>query len=68
MRKQRYRNVGAGKGVKAQLDPDTLQRLLDEGKTQAAIAADYGCTPQFVSLLVQEYGSQHSPTARRNPA
>lgn len=56
-RKPRFRNVGAGKGVKARLDPETLRRLyVEEGLTQAAIAQRYGCTPQFVSLLAAEYG------------
>lgn len=61
MRKQRFRNVGAGKGIKERLDPDTLLALLDEGKTQTEIAVQYGCTPQFVSLLVGEYGLRRSP-------
>jgi len=56
-RKQRFRNVGAGKGVKAELDRTTLSRLyLHEGLTLAVIAERYGCTPQFVSLLLREYG------------
>lgn len=56
-RKERFRNVGAGKGVKQQLDPATLGRLyLDDGLTQTAIAQRYGCTPQFISLLLAEYG------------
>jgi hypothetical protein len=65
MRKQRFRNVGAGKGIKERLDPDTLIALLDEGKTQAEIAAQYGCTPQFVSLLVGEYGLRPSPVPQK---
>jgi hypothetical protein len=56
-RKERFRNVGAGKGVKEALDPATLRRLyLDQGLTQARIARDHGCSPQFVSLLLAEYG------------
>jgi hypothetical protein len=56
-RKQRFRNVGAGKGVKQQLDPETLRHLyLEDGLTQAMIADHYGCTPQFISLLLAEYG------------
>lgn len=56
-RKERFRNVGAGKGIKAQLDPATLHALyITERLTQADIARRYGCTPQFVSLLVREYG------------
>jgi len=57
MRKTRFRNVGAGKGVKDDLDAETLRRLYVEGgRTQADIAREFGCTPQFVSLLVREYG------------
>lgn len=57
VRKQRFRNVGAGKGIKEQLNPDTLRRLYFEQKLcQASIARQYGCTPQFVSLLLHEYG------------
>jgi len=64
MRKTRFRNVGAGKGVKQALDSETLRRLyIEEGRTQADIAREFGCTPQFVSLLVREYGLQ-----RRFPA
>jgi DNA-binding transcriptional regulator LsrR (DeoR family) len=56
-RKPRFRNVGAGKGVKEALDPETLRRLyVQEGLPQAEIARRYGCTPQFVSQLVFEYG------------
>lgn len=69
-RKQRFRNTGAGKGIKQQLDPGTLRRLyVDDGLTQAEIARRYGCTPQFVSLLLAEYGiptrSSRSDSARR---
>src|SRR5438270_1973542 len=61
-RKARFRNVGAGKGVKDQLDEATLTRLyVDEGLTQTVIAGRYHCTPQFVSLLVSEYGLRRSP-------
>lgn len=57
MRKPRFRNVGAGKGVKEQLSADVLRALyLEESLTQAQIARRYGCTPQFVSLLLREYG------------
>jgi hypothetical protein len=56
VRKPRNRNVGAGKGVKARLDAETLHALLSEGRTQRSIAEQFGCTPQFVSLLVHEYG------------
>jgi hypothetical protein len=56
-RKPRFRNVGAGKGVKERLDTDTLARLyLDERLPQAEIARRYGCSPQFISQLVHEYG------------
>lgn len=71
MRKQRYRNVGAGKGVKARLDPDTLLALLQSGRSQAEIARLHDCTPQFVSLLVQEYGladRSDRPRRRSTPA
>lgn len=60
-RKERFRNAGAGKGVKDQLTPQTLKRLyVDEGLTQSEIARRYRCTPQFVSLLVAEYGLRRS--------
>jgi hypothetical protein len=56
-RKQRFRNVGAGKGVKNALDPETLRRLyFEEDLRQAEIARRYGCTPQFISQLLHEYG------------
>lgn len=59
MRKARFRNVGAGKGVKQALDAETLRRLyVEEGRTQADIAQEFGCAPQFVSLLVREYNLQ----------
>jgi hypothetical protein len=55
-RKERFRNVGFGKGVKDQLDAATLRRLyIDEGRTQAAIARDFCCSPQFISQLLIEY-------------
>jgi hypothetical protein len=55
-RKERFRNVGAGKGVKEKLDPDTLHRLyLQERLTQAEIGRRFGCTAQFVSLLLREH-------------
>ena len=56
-RKPRFRNAGAGKGVKVKLDADALARLYcDEQLPQAEIARRYGCSPQFVSQLVHEYG------------
>jgi transcriptional regulator len=64
MRKPRYRNVGAGKGIKSRLDPDVLQLLLDQGQTQAEIAADHGCTQQFISVLVREYDLKASPSRK----
>jgi hypothetical protein len=64
-RKPRFRNTGAGKGVKEQLDAATLRHLYIElGLTQTAIAERYACTPQFISLLVREYGLVRSPGAR----
>jgi DNA-binding transcriptional regulator LsrR (DeoR family) len=61
-RKPRFRNTGSGKGIKEQLDAATLRRLyLDEKLTQAQIADRYGCTPQFVSLLLREHGIRRSP-------
>jgi DNA-binding transcriptional regulator LsrR (DeoR family) len=64
-RKQRFENKGAGKGVKHQLDRATLSYLyVDEGLSQAEIARRYGCTRQFISLLLAEHsivrpGSPH---------
>jgi DNA-binding transcriptional regulator LsrR (DeoR family) len=56
-RKQRFRNKGAGKGIKEQLDLATLSYLyLDESLPQAEIARRYGCTHQYISLLLAEYG------------
>ncbi|GAC1641214.1 MAG: hypothetical protein NVS4B2_30710 [Chloroflexota bacterium] len=56
-RKPRFRNIGAGKGVKEQLTAKRLHKLyVDDGLTQSAIAKQFGCTPQFVSLLLAEYG------------
>jgi hypothetical protein len=56
-RKKRFENRGAGKGVKEQLDRSTLSYLyVDEGHSQSDIARRYGCTRQFISLLLQEYG------------
>ena len=64
-RKARFENVGAGKGVKRLLDPETLRHLYcDERLTQAQIARQYDCTPQFVSLLVREYGLKRPPLSR----
>ena len=62
VRKQRFRNVGAGKGIKERLDAETLGRLyVDERLSQTEIARRFGCTPQFVSLLVREYGLRRPP-------
>lgn len=63
-RKRRFQNVGAGKGIKERLDRETLNRLyIEDGLTQVEIAKRYGCTPQFISLLVSEYGLRlNSPT------
>lgn len=56
-RKPRFENKGAGKGVKQQLDRATLSYLyVDEGLSQAEIARRYGCTRQFISLLLAEHG------------
>lgn len=56
-RKPRFRNVGAGKGVKDRLDPKTLEQLyVNERRPQSEIAHRYGCSTQFVSQLVREYG------------
>lgn len=56
-RKTRFRNVGAGKGVKLRLDAKTLRELYcDRGLSQAEIALREGCTPQFISKLMIEYG------------
>jgi DNA-binding transcriptional regulator LsrR (DeoR family) len=66
-RKPRFRNVGAGKGVKDQLDPDTLARLyLDESLPQSEIARRYGCSPQFISQLVHEYVLVRVRASRQN--
>ena len=55
-RKKRYRNVGAGKGVKEALDRETLRRLyFEEDLSQVEIAHRYQCSPQFISQLLQEY-------------
>jgi transposase-like protein len=68
-RKRRFQNAGAGKGVKHRLDRETLHRLyIEEGLTQTEIAKRYDCTPQFVSLLVREYGLRaNSPTRVPRP-
>lgn len=56
-RKTRFRNAGAGKGVKARLDPSTLEDLYcRRGLSQAEIARRYECSAQFVSVLLREYG------------
>ena len=63
-RKPRFRNVGAGKGIKAQLDAATLEDLyVHRSLTQAEIARHFGCSPQFISQLVHEYGFSRSPRA-----
>lgn len=65
-RKERFRNTGAGKGVKARLDAATLSDLyVQQRLSQTTIAARYGCTPQFVSLLLREYGIRRSPGGTR---
>lgn len=62
-RKERFRNVGAGKGIKERLDAATLRVLYSDTRlTQTEIARRYGCTPQFVSLLLHEYDISRSPT------
>jgi transposase-like protein len=67
-RKERFRNVGAGKGVKAQLDRAALEQLYcRDGLSQTEIARRFGCSPQFVSQLVHEYGL-HRPTGGRTRA
>lgn len=64
MRKPRFRNVGAGKGVKERLNREELGRLyVTERLTLAQIAARYECSPQFISTLLKEYGI----AARRGP-
>ncbi len=69
MRKARFRNVGAGKGVKQALDAETLRRLYVEGgRSQADIAREFGCTPQFISLLVREYGIQRPFPVKKDDA
>jgi hypothetical protein len=65
-RKERFRNIGAGKGVKDRLDAQTLRTLyLTDGLTQAEIAHRFGCTPQFVSLLLREHGIRRLPSSAR---
>ena len=55
-RKQRFQNVGAGKGVKEQLDRAALEQLyVRERLTQAQIALRFNCSPQFVSRLLREH-------------
>lgn len=69
-RKPRFQNTGAGKGIKERLDPRTLERLYYQDRlTQAQIAARYDCTPQFVSLLMHEYGfpPHTSPAGCQSP-
>jgi hypothetical protein len=65
-RKERFRNIGAGKGIKEQLDAATLRRLyLEERLTQTQIADRYGCTPQFVSVLLCDHGIRRSQRTAR---
>lgn len=55
-RKQRFRNVGLGGAIKAQLTRDVLRELyIEHGQTMAGIAKRYGCTKQYVSQLCREY-------------
>jgi hypothetical protein len=62
-RKPRFRNTGNSRGIKESLDPDTLAHLYREERlTQTQIARTYGCTPQYVSLLLHEYGIERRPT------
>jgi len=69
MRKARFRNAGAGKGVKQELDAELLRRLyIEEQRTQADIAREFGCTPQFVSLLVREYGLERRFPSKKDDA
>jgi hypothetical protein len=64
-RKQRFKNDGAGKGIKHRLDTCVLRRLyVTNGRTQASIAREYGCSPQFISLLLAEYGIDKARTGR----
>ncbi len=64
-RKERFQNVGAGKGVKEQLDAKALAGLyIEEELSQAEIARRFGCSPQFISQLVAEYGLKR-PSSRR---
>jgi hypothetical protein len=66
-RKPRFRNVGSGKGIKERLDEMTLRRLyLEEKLTQAQIASRYGCTPQFVSLLLRDHGIHRSSRSKKD--
>lgn len=61
-RKTRFRNVGAGKGVKERLDPATLRSLyIEQGLTQSEIGRRHDCSAQFVSLLLHEYGIKRPP-------
>ncbi|GAC1445558.1 MAG: hypothetical protein NVSMB52_07050 [Chloroflexota bacterium] len=61
-RKSRFRNVGAGKGVKERLDAATLRKLyLEDSMSQAEIGLRFDCSPQYVSLLVREYGLSRAP-------
>lgn len=56
-RKTRFRNVGAGKGVKALLDAPALRRLyVEEGLSQRDIASRYDCSRQYVSALLRAHG------------
>lgn len=56
-RKPRFRNRGAGKGVKEALTPERLEQLyVQERLTQKQIADRYNCSAQFVSLLLKDAG------------
>ncbi|MBV9282450.1 MAG: helix-turn-helix transcriptional regulator [Chloroflexi bacterium] len=67
-RKRRFQNKGAGKGVKEALDAGTLRELyLERGLTQAQIASRYGCTPQYISLLLAEYDLRRDPSPPPEP-
>ena len=64
-RKKRFENRGAGKGIKDQLDRSTLSRLyVDEHLSQADIARRYGCSHQYISVLLMEYGITRSPPGK----
>lgn len=63
-RKPRFRNDGAGKGVKTLLDPATLHHLyVEERLSQSEIARRFDCSRQFVSTLLREYSIARPPGA-----